>query len=104
MAKETLSKVSFKPLGDRVVVKPGVKEEKSASGIIIPDTVNKEKPAKGMVVAVGPGRYNDEGKRMPMDVKVGDRVFFKKPWDEPVKLDDVEYYILSESEITLILN
>jgi chaperonin GroES len=95
--------VSIRPLGDRVVVKPAAKEEKSASGIIIPDTVDKEKPAKGVVIAVGPGRYNDEGKRIPMDVKVGDKVFFKKPWDEPIKVDDIEYYVLSESEITLIL-
>jgi chaperonin GroES len=102
--KDMVSKpISIRPLADRVVVKPMVKEEKSVSGIIIPDTVDKEKPAKGTVVAVGPGRYNDDGKRIPMDVKVGDKVFFKKPWDEPIKVDDVEYYVLSESEITLIL-
>lgn len=99
MAKTEM--LGITPLADRVVVQPMVKEEKSVSGIIIPDTVNKEKPAKGTVVAVGPGRYTDEGKRIPMDVKVGDKVYFKKPWDEPIKINDIEYYILSESEITL---
>ena len=95
----------LQPLSDRVVVRPDEKkEQKSASGIIIPDSVNKEKPAQGTVVAVGPGKYNEDGDgRIPMDVKVGQRVMFKKPWEEPVKIDGVEYYVLSESEITLIL-
>jgi chaperonin GroES len=101
----TKTDLNIQPLGDRVVVKPADKNEEkvSASGIIIPDTVNKEKPVKGTVVAVGPGRYNDEGVRIPMDVKVGNKVFFKKPWDEPVKIDGTEYYVLSESDITFIL-
>lgn len=104
MATKT-TEVKIQPLGDRVVVKPADKDEKvSASGIIIPDTVGNEKPAKGTVVAVGPGRYNEDGDgRVPMDVKVGQKVMFKKPWDEPVKIDGVEYYVLSESDITLIL-
>ncbi len=98
--------LSLKPLHDRVVVKPADKSEQtSAAGIIIPDTVSKDRPAEGTVVAVGPGRYNEDGDgRIPMDVKVGDRVFFKKPWDEPVKIDGKEYYVLSESEITVIVN
>ena len=102
MAKQE-PKLGVKPLGDRVVVKPLEKDEKiSASGIIIPDTVDKEKPIEGQVLVVGPGRYTDEGVRVPMEVKAGDRVFFKKPWDEPIKIDGVEYYVLSESDITLI--
>lgn len=101
MAKSALK---IEPLSDRVVVKPSDKDDKvSASGIIIPETVNKEKPAQGTVVAVGPGRMTDDGKRIPVDVKVGNKVMFKKPWDEPVKIDGAEYYILSESDITLIL-
>jgi chaperonin GroES len=97
-------KLSLKPLADRVVVKPADKEgeKKLASGIIIPETVNKEKLLSGEVVAVGPGKKNDDGKRLPMDVKMGDTVFFKKPWDEPVKVNDVEYYVLSESDIIFI--
>ncbi len=97
--------LSLKPLHDRVVVKPVEKaEQTSASGIIIPDMVSKDRPAEGTVVAVGPGRYNEDGdERIPMDVKVGDRVFFKKPWDEPIKVNGIEYYVLAESEITLIV-
>ncbi len=98
--------LSLKPLADRVVVKPvEKKEEKSASGIIIPDSVNKDRPAQGTVVAVGPGRYNEDGDgRIPMEVKVGNLVYFKKPWEEPLKIDGEEFYVLSESEITLIVN
>ena len=105
MAKQT-KKFSLVPLGDRVVILPSEKEgeKKLASGIIIPETVDKEKLLKGEVVAVGPGRRNDEGKRVPIEVKPGDTVFFKKPWDEPIKIDSVEYYVLPESEIILIEN
>lgn len=97
-------KLSLKPLGDRVVVKPANTggEKKLASGIIIPETVNKEKLLSGEVVAVGPGKKNDDGKRLPIDVKVGDTVFFKKPWDEPVKVQEEEYYVLAESDIIFI--
>lgn len=95
--------LNIQPLHDRVVVKPSAKEENvSASGIIIPVTSGKEKPEKGTVVAVGPGAYTNEGKRLPMDVKVGDKVYFKKPWDEPVKIEGQEYYVLSVSDITFI--
>jgi len=98
-------KLPFQPLGDRVVVKPTEKEgeKKLASGIILPETVNKEKLIQGEVMAVGAGRRNDTGARIPMEVAVGDTVFFKKPWDEPVKMNDIEYYVLSESEIILTL-
>ncbi len=94
-------KLSLKPLGDRVVVQPSEMngEKKLASGIIIPETVNKEKLFTGEVVNVGPGRRNEKGERIPLEVAPGDTVFFKKPWDEPIKMDGVEYYILSESDI-----
>ncbi len=99
-------KLSLKPLGDRLVVKPSEKEgeKKLASGIIIPVSADKEKLMTGEVVAVGAGRMNDEGKRLPMEVKVGDTILFKKPWDEPLKVDGEEYYVLSESEVSLIKN
>ncbi|MCR4276233.1 MAG: co-chaperone GroES [Candidatus Parcubacteria bacterium] len=99
-------KLSLKPLGDRVVVMPSEKEgeKKLASGIIIPETVSKDKLLSGEVVAVGPGRRTDDGKRLPIEVKVGDTVFFKKPWDEPIKMNEVEYYVLSESDIIFIKN
>lgn len=97
-------KFQLMPLGDRVVVRPSEKEgeKKLASGIIIPETVDKEKLLKGEIIAVGPGRRTDEGKHVPIEVKSGDAVFFKKPWDEPIKVDGVEYYVLSESDIILI--
>lgn len=97
-------KLSLKPLGDRVVVRPSDMggEKTLASGIIIPETVEKEKLLTGTVVAVGPGKYTDTGMRLPMEVAVGDGVLFKKPWDEPFKIDGVEYYVLSESDISLI--
>ncbi len=97
-------KFSLKPLADRVVVKPsdGGGEKKLASGLIIPETVNKEKLLSGVVVAVGAGRLNDTGARVPLEVAVGDTVLFKKPWDDPFKLDGVEYYVLNESDISLI--
>jgi chaperonin GroES len=99
-------KLSLKPLGDRVVVKPSEKEgeKKLSSGIIIPETVDKEKLLKGEVISVGPGRRNDEGKHIPIEVKPGDVVFFKKPWDEPVKFEGVEYFVLSEADIILVEN
>jgi chaperonin GroES len=105
MAQKT-KKFSLSPLGDRVVVRPSLKEgeKKLASGIIIPETVNKEKLFQGEVIAVGPGRRSEDGKRVPVEVNPGDTVYFKKPWDEPIKVDDVEYYVLPESEIILIEN
>jgi len=98
-----MKKLSIKPLSDRILVKPlePAGEKRLSSGIILPPG-DKEKPVEGQVIAVGPGRYTDTGIRLPMEVKVGDKVYFKKPWDEPIKIDDVEYYVLAESEITLI--
>jgi chaperonin GroES len=99
-------KLSLKPLGDRVVVRSTSTsgEKKLASGIIIPETVNKEKLFEGEVVSVGSGRVNDKGTRIPLEVKPGDKVFFKKPWDEPIKLDGVDHYVLTETDILLIEN
>jgi len=93
-------KLSLSPLGDRVVVLPTEKEgeKKLASGIIIPETVDKERPAQGTVVAVGPGKFED-GKRIPPQVKVGDTVIFGKYNYDEVKIEGQEYYILSESNI-----
>ena len=102
MAQKT-KKFSLSPLGDRIVVKPSEKEgeKRLASGIIIPETVDKEKPAQGEVVAVGPGKFED-GKRVPMQVKVGDTVIFSKYGYDEVKVEGQEYYILSESSILAI--
>lgn len=89
----------IRPLGDRVVVKPVEREEKTKTGIYLPDTASKERPMEGTVLAVGEGRRDDNGKLIPMNVKVGDHVIFAKYSGTEFKLDDVEYLILSEKDI-----
>ncbi|MCL6579859.1 MAG: co-chaperone GroES [Candidatus Bathyarchaeota archaeon] len=88
----------FEPLGDRVVVKPKPKEEVTKGGIVLPDTA-KEKPQEGEVIAVGPGRLTDDGKRIALDVKVGDVVIYAKYGGTEIKEDDEEFIILRESDI-----
>jgi chaperonin GroES len=88
----------LQPLGDRVVVKPMPKEEVTKGGIVLPDTV-KEKPQEGKVIAVGPGKMTDDGKRIPLDVKVGDTVIYAKYGGTDIKEDDEELIILRESDI-----
>ena len=90
--------MKFRPLHDRVLIKVLDSEEKTAGGIIIPDTA-KEKPQEGEVVAVGPGSKNDQGKITPMDVKIGDIVLFGKWSGTEVKIDGKEYSIMKESDI-----
>jgi chaperonin GroES len=92
------------PLGDRILLKPvpQEKETMTASGIIIPETVNKEKPEQGTVIAVGEGRW-ENGKRVPMSIKVGDKVVFSRYGYEEVKLDSQEYYILKEENILAVI-
>jgi chaperonin GroES len=95
-------KLNLKPLGDRLVVEPVEKEERTASGIILPETA-KEKPQEGTVLAAGPGRTDDDGKRIPMDVKVGDVVLYAKYAGTEVKIDDKKLLILKESDILAIV-
>ena len=90
--------IKLQPLADRVVVKPIEKEEVTKGGIVLPDTA-KEKPQEGEVVAVGPGRMSDDGKRLAMDVKVGDKVFYAKYGGTEIKLEGEELMILRESDI-----
>ena len=94
--------MKFRPLHDRVVVKRIEAEEKTAAGIIIPDTA-KEKPQQGEIVAVGPGGRDEAGKLIPLDVKAGDRVLFGKWSGTEVKIDGVEYLIMKESDIMGVL-
>ena len=94
--------MKFRPLHDRVVVKRIDAEEKSAGGIIIPDTA-KEKPSQGEIVGVGPGGRDESGKLIPLDVKEGDRVLFGKWSGTEVKIDGVEYLIMKESDIMGVL-
>jgi chaperonin GroES len=90
--------MKFRPLHDRVLVESLDSEEKTAGGIIIPDTA-KEKPQEGKVIAVGPGSKSDDGKITPMDVKVGDHILFGKWSGTEVKIDGKEYSIMKESDI-----
>ncbi len=90
--------VKLKPLADRIVVRPLEKEEVTRGGIVLPDTV-KEKPQEGEVVAVGPGRLSDEGKRVAMEVKVGDIVIYAKYGGTEIKIDDEKLMILRESDV-----
>lgn len=95
--------VSIKPLEDRIVVKPLDAEQTTASGLVIPDTA-KEKPQEGEVLAVGPGRFDDEGdKRIPLDVKVGDTVLYSKYGGTEVKYGGQEYLILSARDVLAII-
>lgn len=94
--------VNLRPLGDRVVVKVIEEEEKTAGGIFLPDTA-KEKPQKGEVVAVGTGKLLDNGERVPLEVKAGDRIIFAKYGGTEVKVNGEEYLILRESDILAVV-
>ncbi len=91
----------LRPLGDRVIVEPAAKEEKTASGIVLPDTA-KEKPQEGVIIAVGTGRLED-GKRVPLDVREGEKVIYSKYAGTEVKYGEKEYLILKESDILAII-
>ncbi len=93
--------MKLRPLGDRVIVKPGEGEERTPSGLVIPDTA-KEKPQEGEVLAVGPGRW-EEGKYVPLDVKVGDKIIYSKYGGTEVKIEGEEYLILSERDILAVV-
>lgn len=92
------------PLGDRILIEPIKKDDqKSKGGIIIPDTVDKEKPEEGKVIAVGNGRLTDAGEVIPIQVKKGQIVIFSKYGPDEIKIDDKEYYILNESQILAVI-
>ncbi|HHW08598.1 MAG TPA: co-chaperone GroES [Firmicutes bacterium] len=95
--------MTLKPLGDRVVVKAIEEEERTAGGIVLPDTA-KEKPQQGEVVAVGSGKLLDNGERVPLEVKAGDRIIFAKYGGTEVKVKGEEYLILRDSDILAIIN
>jgi chaperonin GroES len=91
-------KTQLIPLADRIVITPLKQDEVTASGLVIPDTV-KEKPQQGEVTAVGPGRLDDNGKRVPLDVVAGDRILYAKYTGTEIKLDGTEYIVLNEKDI-----
>ena len=94
--------MNLKPLGDRVVIKPSDKEEKTKSGILLPDTA-KEKPQEGIVQAVGTGRILDNGTKVPMELKVGDKVLYAKYAGNEFKIDEIEYLIVSEKDVLAVV-
>ena len=95
--------MNIKPLADRVVIEPISVEEKTKTGIILPETADKEEPEQGRVIAVGPGKLLDNGQRQPLEVKKGDLVLFTKYGPNEVKIDDKEYLIAREEDILAIL-
>ena len=98
----TATKVVLKPLEDRIVVKPLEAEQVTASGLVIPDTA-KEKPQEGKVLAVGPGRFDDKGIRIPVDVQVGDVVLYSKYGGTEVKYSGEEYLVLSARDVLAVI-
>jgi chaperonin GroES len=102
MPVSTATKVAIKPLEDRIVVQANEAETTTASGIVIPDTA-KEKPQEGTVLAVGPGRIDDKGNRVPIDVKVGDTVLYSKYGGTEVKYSGEEYLVLSARDVLAVI-
>jgi chaperonin GroES len=103
LATATATSAKLRPLSDRVVVKPTPREEMTKSGIVLPDTA-KEKPQEGLIVAVGPGAIQDDGKRGPMDVKEGQKVLYAKYAGTEFKVDEEELLIVSQKDILAIVD
>ena len=96
--------MNIKPIHDKVVVKPIVKDEVTKSGIVLPDTIDQERPEEGKVIAIGAGRILDNGQTAPMSVKVDDVVMFKKYSPDEIKIDGEDYLVISEGDIMAIIN
>ena len=103
MAEKKQSINKIRPYADRLVIEALNEAELTVSGIVLPDTVSKEKPQKGKVIAVGPGKMDKSGKRVPMEVKVGDAVIFTKYGPHEVKIDGKEYLIANESDVMAVI-
>ena len=94
----------FKPLSNHIFIEAVIEDKKTKSGIVLPESVEKEKPMLGQVVAVGPGKFNDKGERIPMALKVGDKVLFKKYGPDEVELDNKKYLVGDEDDVLAIIN
>jgi len=95
--------MNLKPLSDHLFIEPIVEDKTTKSGIVIPDTAEKEKPVKGRVLAVGPGKFNEKGDRLPMSVKVGDNVLFKKYGPDEIEIDGKKLLVGNEDDILAIM-
>ncbi len=98
-----MAKLKIVPMGGNILVKPGVSEKVSASGIVLPETMDKEKPQRGEVMALGLGRLAMDGRRMPFSVKVGDIIIFKKYSPDEVEVDGEEYLVMDEESILAVI-
>lgn len=98
-----MADLKIKPLAGRVLIKPLEEEEVTASGLIIPDTAEKEKPQQGIIVALGTGKIGEDGKKIEFSVKVGDKVVFKKYSPDEIEVDEVEYLVIEEDDILAIV-
>ena len=94
--------MKLRPLGDHVIVKPMEEEDVKMGGIIIPETA-KEKPSKGEVIAVGPGKIMEDGRKKPMDLKAGDRIIYQKYGGNEIKINDVEHLIMTEEDVLAVI-
>ena len=103
MISNLIKIMNFKPLSNHVFIEPLEEEKKTQSGIVLPDTAEKEKPIKGKVVAIGPGKINEKGERLPMTVKVGDMVLFKKYGPDEIEINNKKYLVGDEDDILAIL-
>lgn len=99
----TANTMQIKPLSDHILIQPLKQEEKTKSGILLPESADKERPEQGKVIAVGPGKATEDGKVLPMEVKVGDVVLFKKYGPDEIKVDDQEYLIASQEDILAVI-
>ncbi len=95
--------MNFKPLSNHVFIEPIEEESKTKSGIVLPETAEKEKPIKGKIIAVGPGKLNEKGERIPMSVKVGDIVLFKKYGPDEIEIEGKKYLVGDEDDILAII-
>ncbi|MBD3362996.1 co-chaperone GroES [Candidatus Dojkabacteria bacterium] len=99
-----MAKPKIKPIGGNILVEPVTEEKTTSAGIVLPDTVDKEKPQKGKVVALGTGRIGEDGKKISFNVKVGDKVIFKKYSPDEIEIDDKEYLIMDEDAILAVIS
>ncbi|MDE2097253.1 MAG: co-chaperone GroES [Patescibacteria group bacterium] len=95
--------MNLKPLSNHIFLEPLEEEKKTKSGIVIPDTVEKERPMKGKVLAIGPGRLNEKGERVQMSVKVGDTVLFKKYGPDEIEIDEKKYLVGDEDDVLAVI-
>ncbi|MDP3948344.1 MAG: co-chaperone GroES [bacterium] len=95
--------INFKPLSNRVFIEPLEEEKITKSGIVLPDTAEKEKPVRGKILATGPGKLNEKGERVPMSVKIGDTVLFKKYGPDEIEIEGKKYLVGDEEDILAIL-